>query len=84
MYKRYLYYRDTANTENIGLMDEDGGGSISQRQTEREKDKEMERVKKKERERETSCRRIAHFISAECFRAILNSKKDKSLERRER
>lgn len=50
MYKRYLYYRDTANTENIGLMDEDGGGSISQRQTEREKDKEMERVKKKERE----------------------------------
>lgn len=52
MYKKYLYYRDTANTENIGFVDEDGGVHITETERKREESqRELERAKKKEKER---------------------------------
>lgn len=56
MYKRYLYYRDTANTENIGFVGKDGRVHITERKKEREDRESKKKKRKSERERETSRR----------------------------
>lgn len=58
MYKKYLYYRDTANIENIGFVGNRVEGTILQSKTETDRQRERKReIESKRRERKKESKR---------------------------